>query len=192
MKVSFYTLLILILFSFHSFNQTAKWTWVNPYPSGEQIIQSYFLDEQKGFVIGKVGTLLNTTDGGITWGQIETSMVNGDFLKILFTDDLNGKALGSELGPNYSQHPYFIISSNGGVTWEQYTVTQQIVSLRDMFFINDQIGWLIGDNGALFHTSDGGLSWIDKSISQVSGTTFNKIIFTNESDGVVLGFNTKQ
>jgi len=155
MKVIFHTFLLFILFSFYSFNQTPKWTWVNPYPSGEQIIQSYFLNEQKGFVIGKVGTLLGTTDGGITWGQIETSMVNGDFLKILFTDDLNGKALGSELGPNYSPHPYFIMSSNGGVTWEQYTVTQQIVFLRDMFFINDQFVWLIGNDGARFHTTYG-------------------------------------
>ncbi|HSW53719.1 MAG TPA: YCF48-related protein [Ignavibacteriaceae bacterium] len=179
--------LMLLLLSLNSFSFAQQWSWVNPYPTGEQINQSYFLDEQKGFAIGNAGTLARTTDGGATWDLLETS-INGNFIKITFNDDLNGWILGTSIDPYYNQTPYFLRTIDGGITWVQHTITSFNVYFSDMFFLNNNIGWVVGNEGKIFKTTDGGVSWIDKSPQQMYSTYFRSIVFRNENEGIISGY----
>jgi photosystem II stability/assembly factor-like uncharacterized protein len=179
--------LMLLLLSLNAFSFAQQWSWVNPYPTGEQINQSYFLDEQKGFVIGNNGNLASTTNGGVTWDLIETS-INGNFIKITFSDDLNGRILGTSVDPYSNPTPFFLKTTDGGIMWEQHTITSFNVYLTDMFFLNSDIGWVVGNEGKLFKTTDGGVSWTDKSLQQMYSTFFKSIIFSNVNEGIISGY----
>lgn len=43
------------------------------------------------------------------------------------------------------------------------------LTLRDIFFINENIGWVVGNGGTIYYTSDGGQNWT----TQNSGVTVN-------------------
>ena len=190
MKTTIISLMLLLL-SLNSYIVAQQWSWVNPYPIGEQINQCYFLDEQKGFAIGNNGTLVRTSDAGTTWELIGTS-IEGNFIKILFFDNLHGWVLGSSVDPYYNPTPYFLRTTDGGVTWQQQTITSFNVYLTDMFFLNNNIGWCIGNDGKLFKTTDGGVSWTDKSLQQMYSTYFKSIIFKDEFEGFISGYDQSQ
>lgn len=54
---------------------------------------------------------------------------------------------------------------NIGTTQNFYQVISPTVEseLNDVFLINEQLGWIVGNKGILLKTTDGGLNWIKKS-----------------------------
>jgi len=36
--------------------------------------------------------------------------------------------------------------------------------LNDVFLVNEQLGWIVGNKGILLHTNDGGISWVKKEL----------------------------
>lgn len=58
-------------------------------------------------------------------------------------------------------------------------------SLRDLFFVNDMTGWVIGENGTILNTTDGGETWTP----QTSGTveSLDAIHFIDENTGWIVG-----
>ncbi|NUN07772.1 MAG: T9SS type A sorting domain-containing protein [Ignavibacteriaceae bacterium] len=55
--------------------------------------------------------------------------------------------------------------------------------MRDMYFVNASTGWMVGNEGAIYKTSDGGNTWA----LQNSGVTkdLNKVFFVNDNTGWV-------
>ena len=49
-------------------------------------------------------------------------------------------------------------TTDGGKTWE-HQFGESLDDLRDVLFLDEQRGWVVGDNGTLFSTADGGESW---------------------------------
>lgn len=90
---------------------------------------------------------------GSTWIQQTISicdMLNG----VCFTDVNNGWAVGYE----YISYPAGIIlrTTNGGATWNQQTSgTQQ--NIQVVSFSNSSKGVVVGSNGTILNTVDGGM-----------------------------------
>ena len=175
--------LTLVLLNFCVFGQTQNWDWINPYPTGALINQTFFLNEQKGFAIGDAGTFLRTDDGGTTWEAVDPGIYL-NLVKISFSDSLNGRVIG--FNP-ISGIQAFLRTTDGGTTWVQYSVSSFGVYPLDMYFVNSQYGWYLGDQNKLFKTSDGGQTWLDKSLS--SPDIFLRVRFRNENDGYLFGFS---
>jgi len=59
------------------------------------------------------------------------------------------------------------------------------VEFRDIYFVDENNGWIIGDKGTIIHTSDGGKSWE----TQESGTKsdLNKIQLIGEKKAWIVG-----
>ncbi|MEM8564765.1 MAG: YCF48-related protein [Pseudomonadota bacterium] len=51
-----------------------------------------------------------------------------------------------------------IIFSDDGENWTQANVPVRS-TLLDVFFVNDQLGWAVGHEGVILHSSDGGQNW---------------------------------
>ncbi len=175
--------LIFVILNISLNSQTQKWKWINPYPTGALVNQTWFLDEQKGFIIGESGTFMQTTDGGTTWNSIDLGTTFYLF-KISFSDPLNGRILGRG---QYTDSPYFSRTTDGGSSWTQFSITTNSFYPVDMYFINSQYGWCLDDQGKIFKTSDGGQYWIDKSLPNLVFPSFQKILFVNQNDGYVFG-----
>lgn len=74
------------------------------------------------------------------------------------------------------------ITSLGQYGWfEQASGTT--ANLNSVFFVNNNIGWAVGEEGTIIHTTDGGNSWN----SQTSNTNSNLISvrFTDDSTGYI-------
>jgi photosystem II stability/assembly factor-like uncharacterized protein len=59
------------------------------------------------------------------------------------------------------------------------------VQYSDLYFVNDQEGWIIGDKGQLFKTTNGGISWTLQSLN--SDVNLKSIFFTSSQNGWIAG-----
>ncbi len=77
-------------------------------------------------------------------------------------------------------------TKSGGATWEKIGSWPDM-NLWDVFFINERVGWAVGDHGSVVHTLDGGLSWTIGSLP--SAGSLRKIRFFDEETGWIVGDN---
>ncbi|MBI4854829.1 MAG: hypothetical protein HY819_23775 [Acidobacteria bacterium] len=130
-----------------------------------------FTSERKGWI--NTGTvILRTTNGGINWEIVETPQP-GYTGGPVFVDDLHGwltksggqhgSVVHAEEEENINSFGYVFSTSDGGVTWKE---TIHIESLKDhsawildMFLLDMMNGWVVGRDGLLMRTTDGGQTW---------------------------------
>ena len=115
----------------------------------------HFINDRYGWVVGN-GAILHTNDGGETWvNWIEVKPeLRDSWYKAYFLNPLLGWIVGAK---------GVFHTDDGGRTW-----TKQVdilgVYLTDVFFVNENEGWVVGESGVLgrnviLHTVDGGFSW---------------------------------
>lgn len=169
----------------------------------------HFNDSQNGWIVGDNGTILRTSDGGITW-VLQPQKVS----RIVNTSTGPKRVSGSDIrnlsGIQFANSQIgWIISTtnalirrtnNGGQTWH-YTKDRPTTyltppprsrkSLVAMHFINETTGWVVGGFGAILKTTDGGDTWeIQRpSSTKPSGRSYyrSKIHFLNENFGWTVG-----
>src|SRR5262249_12844303 len=88
------------------------WFWQNPRPQGNSLTGGSFVDASTGTVVGDLGTIVRTTDGGATWTQQRSGTTNG-LLGVSFVDASTGTAVG-EFGT-------IVRTTDGGATWTRQT-----------------------------------------------------------------------
>lgn len=151
----------------------------------------YFVNKEVGFAVGANDTILSTKTGGRTWRVVQGGVIGaiGDdeatmYNAIQFLDESTGWVAGVHVVPQVSQNSVIQKTVDGGQTWvNQETGTEDV--LEDIFFLDDQYGWAVGENGLVLHTSNGGEKWT----TQTSGTeeTLRSIRFTDQYMGWAVG-----
>lgn len=79
-----------------------------------------------------------------------------------------------------------IKTNDGGFTWERIELDFDLF-FNSVFFTDDSVGWLAGENGVIKKTENGGRIWTDQTPKIEH---WAKIYFINESIGFVLGGRT--
>jgi photosystem II stability/assembly factor-like uncharacterized protein len=69
------------------------------------------------------------------------------------------------------QRGHVVISTDNGATWKQSQVPVSS-DLTSVFFIDDKEGWVVGHDGVILHTGDGGERWD----VQLNGLTANNLL----------------
>ncbi len=136
-----------------------------------------FIDANKGFVVGKLGTgvdvIYKTTDGGAAW-DTKTSTVQATLRAIAFADANNGAVVAEKLRGIYT--------TDGGATWNTSkfnSVPSSLANanLKDVAFSNGLNGVAVG-TGITLKTTDGGANWnyVDMPglADDLTGVAFNK------------------
>jgi photosystem II stability/assembly factor-like uncharacterized protein len=170
----------------------------------------YFLDWNHGWMIGDSTSkdddgetvLLSTINGGRTW-MIQKIP---NLLSVHFSDLQNGWAVG--------RNATVLRTTNGGNDWKPVEEIQNVIGLpvessnynfgfRDVYFLDANHGWLIGNFygraqsniGGLFVTTDGGNTWkrlpLTFQTQYVSGRftpgLLHSVRFVDENTGSVTG-----
>ncbi len=153
----------------------------------------YFVNKDVGYAVGENETILSTKNGGRQWkvlkggqigsgvGEDNTSMFNS----VQFLDEETGYVVGISVFPaEKTQKSVIIKTEDGGQTWVSQETGQEDI-LEDIFMLNANIGWAVGENGLVLYTKDGGKKWE----KQQSGTeeTLRSIRFANENVGWAVG-----
>lgn len=163
-----------------------------------------FPDEQTGWISGQDGLLLKTEDGGETWQQKDTDAVV-PLLSLQFLDKNHGWATGAQAT--------YLRTTNGGESWESgyiepslegvdinATLALSDPTLYSVHFVDTQTGWMVGEFGKIFHSTDGGQSWIEQQNSLLGQDgitdalnlpTFFGVDFVSASEGIAVGLEGK-
>lgn len=142
-----------------------------------------FADEKHGWAVGRRGFVIGTKDGGETWVRQKTPRFPPRHLFAVDAIDENTAWIVGDWGTRYR-------TRDGGETWEdlsflvdeehpvfQYLSEEEIeayargekvyddVYLNDLQFLDQQRGWIAGEYGMIFYTTDGGETWEKATIS---------------------------
>ncbi len=74
----------------------------------------------------------------------------------------------------------------GNFNWIQQNSGTNL-QLRDVFFINENLGWVVGSQGKVLKTTDGGNSWQNISIN--TSVSLNSVWFVSSEIGFIAGSN---
>jgi photosystem II stability/assembly factor-like uncharacterized protein len=115
----------------------------------QNLFASCFPNDREGWMVGELGRIFHTTDGGATWEQ-QDAHTKRPFLAMSCLDDKTAWIAGKE-GIVYA-------TKDGGTTWTKLDTGSQ----RHIFaleFPTAQRGHGAGDYGTMIHTEDGGATW---------------------------------
>ena len=140
-----------------------------------------FVDALTGWTVG--GDVKKTTDGGQTW--VSQFNVGGSccYVKaISFADAQNGWFVG--WGGIYP-------TTNGGATWAPQTAPGAPVNqpLNDVHALSPTTAWIVGEDGYVARTQNGGLTWQPENFASGFLYAFEACHFVDEQNGWVGGAN---
>lgn len=171
-----------------------------------------FVDELTGYAAGQGETFMKTTDGGETWtittisGASEindmdfyndTTGVMVSYLGVSYTTD-GGDTWTVSTGTSGQHHAIQYVdemtlfaagmtkiekSTDGGVTWSQVYYTPGSV-LLGVNFIDEKLGYVVGDYGQIIKTDNGGATWTSVNIDD---QLFHDIHICDEDNAFVFG-----
>ncbi len=187
-------------------------SWQKLEISAEDTFNDVFFIEEKGWIVGGSGLIIHTSDGGKAWKRQRGSVQqknpeakvaeNGtcpdvgeperSLMKTFFLDKKNGFAVGAD--------GTILRTENGGSFWEDVSLDcmeilpEELmmngivsVNLYDVFFMNKNSGWVVGDSGSVFHSDDGGKEWRLIHIGLLP--PLFSIAFKDENEGWAVGQN---
>jgi photosystem II stability/assembly factor-like uncharacterized protein len=130
--------------------------------TNSNLLDLFFIDADYGWAVGELGTVIHTADGGKTWvsqGEEQDAILNDVF----FADRKIGWIVG-EFGT-------IMHTNDSGRTWlPQYCKDIEpevseteweipMPALYGLYFINRSVGWIVGMDGVILKTADGGKNW---------------------------------
>lgn len=145
-----------------------------------------FVNSTTGWVVGyQLQTTDNaktfiyrTTDGGATWTKQRSApepsaqWLGHPYSAIHFSDVNNGVVVGKGIIER---------TTDGGATWSAPVKLKEQPANNDwfgnVFFLNKNVGWVVGYGSFILHTSDGGATW---STQHVDSATYNGAIVNKD------------
>lgn len=119
-------------------------------PTDNDLYSVDFINDYKGIAVGETGTILKTSDGGITWQKITSSFAN-NLRGVCFYDEEHAVAVGSG--------GQIIFTENGGNTWTTHWLPGIQWDLYAVDITPDGKGIASGQQSTILYTMNGGLNW---------------------------------
>lgn len=141
-----------------STNSGANWSGISS--PGADNYAMRFIDANTGWATH--ATIQKTTNGGASWvNQLTFPGYLGMGMDVI---DANTVYVVGQTGAGYG---FVYKTTNGGISWNNITPGGANAPVyRAVDFVDANTGWIVGNNGTIYMTVDGGASWIQ----QTSGT----------------------
>jgi len=157
--------------------------WTAKAGNRKTIRGSYFLNSKTGYASGELGELLKTTDGGLSWldlNEFTTKFLNSVF----FINEKIGFAAGDS--------GVIFKTTDEGNSWTDQTNYKKY-NINCVSFINEESGIVTGGNpesnrAFIYKTDDGGDSWYEVYDSLSLGV-LNSAVFMDGVNGIAVGYN---
>jgi photosystem II stability/assembly factor-like uncharacterized protein len=150
--------------------------------NGSYMISFDFADANNGFVSGHYLRFYRTTNGGANWITSGRNIFEMDFVDANTGYSTVLNILSSDI----------IKTTNGGLNWS-IVYTRDTSSLNDLFFINNNTGWVLGEknrtnniyDGFILKTTNGGVGWFEQftGLQHDSSSCFSSLFMVNSNLG---------
>ncbi|HOE91808.1 MAG TPA: YCF48-related protein, partial [Candidatus Cloacimonadota bacterium] len=151
--------------------------WQNLVPNAFDLYDVSIGNDNTWYVVGDRASMYKTTNAGQSYNQIFVQDETAFLYAVKFFDANTGLVTGKTLGNIYR-------TTDGGDTWTSFTVPNVTSTkiFRSFSFINDQIGYAIG-NEFNAKTTDGGITWTTLANTGLGTPTLYSSYFKNENTG---------
>ena len=122
-----------------------------------------FFDEQRGVVLGDLGVLCETRDGGASWARVETG--SEAWLRSIFV-------VGERTW--IAASPGLLTRAKDGAPWVEIAAFTE-EKLSDVHFLDDGLGWVTRFEGSVHATFDGGATWFPSLEVRGTPTSFARL-----------------
>jgi len=176
MKANYFHLLVLLLLPSFVYPQST-YQWQNPLPQGANLQGEFFVNSQKGWMVGDAGLIMMTPDGGESW-DIQNSGSMSILRDAFFINENEGWVVGNS-------HT-ILHTEDGGISWTQ----QNAPTFLDLFsvsFINADTGWIFGTYMTILRTFNRGQTWNLMSTGSPSADWLTEGTFTDFNHGWAVG-----
>jgi photosystem II stability/assembly factor-like uncharacterized protein len=144
-------------------------------PTGYSLYGVALVDSSTGWVVGGVGTILATSNGGTDW-MPQTSGTLNDLYTVDFTNASHGWVVGG-VGT-------ILATSNGGSDWTSQT-SGIGTDLMGVSFADATHGWAVGTGGIILVTTNGGGTWSPQTSN--TGEDLWAVAFADTTHGWAVG-----
>ena len=155
----------------------------------------YSFDENTALVEGWanppfIAYIFRTTNGGASWTQVYQQ--DGGFISNINMSNLNnGIAIGDPLDGVWT----IIETSDGGLTWTPITnapaqIDDEWGTPSAVNWVNNNICWFGTQYSRVYHTEDGGATWMDVAVPVLNSTT--TLAFTPSGVGIAGRYGGQQ
>jgi photosystem II stability/assembly factor-like uncharacterized protein len=186
-KVIIFALIITVSLTGELFSQD-YWLRV-PSPTNRILTKCLFVDSVYGWVAGDSGTIINTTNGGASWGVQNSGILNYNIDDVFFLNRRLGWALSNDY---FFNGTFMLKTTNGGLNWSMTNFPDTSVIVTNILFTDSLKGYATGFSGKIFRTTNGGGNWeecfIDSTGCQyLYGFPKHRLNFINSTTGYACG-----
>lgn len=161
---------------------TATWTKVTTGINVSGAPNAIFsISSTASWIVGQGGYIYTLTDPSAGVTPVSSGDVTVQNLQTVHAlDELNVLAAGASNA--------IVLSRNGGQTWALVTgpSAKAAIQINSVWMASAYTWWLAYNDGSLYYTIDGGVTWTQKAIPG-SLTTLNEISFANNGVGYLAG-----
>lgn len=147
-----------------------------------------FTSSLNGYIVGDHGKILKTTDGGEHWTAyaIDLQLRSYDFSSVFFINSNIGFIVG---GSTLIQHKIILKTTDAGHNWN-IIFDELGKPFEASYFISELEGLVVGQEGDVYKTTDGGINWVKVQLpTQVSTRNFKSLYFIDNNVGIIVGGN---
>ncbi len=180
-------------------------TWKFQYSGTDKDLNKvYFANRNYGMIISDEGLILTTIDGGQKW-EVQESGTNNDLYDFALSPEgmvavgkggitmrytVEDEDLPVDLPPKAEEVETLVASGQLSMEvvayeWEIVRHTNWQTDFADVFFVDSQLGWVVGSNGKISHTVNSGQTWMPQRSPEK--TDLKTVFFTDKDHGWVLG-----
>ncbi|MGH2689143.1 MAG: YCF48-related protein [Actinomycetota bacterium] len=120
-------------------------------PTVQNLNGVHFVDRQSGWAVGDVGTILTTSNAGLSWTPQTSKSTNYRLNGVWFVSPSHGFVVGSA--------GRLIETTNAGADWDAVTVSASGQELHAVQFVDAMRGFVVGNGGVILRTMNGGADW---------------------------------
>jgi photosystem II stability/assembly factor-like uncharacterized protein len=147
----------------------------------------HMIDNSNVWVTGAGNTILKSVNGGTSWDSKPVTGVSYDWYSCYFYDALTGYVGGG------TTTGYIYKTVNGGGTWSPQTLPADFTYIKDLKFLNQNMGIAVGanaaGNGKIIYTANGGTAWAAQYTSAAASTRLYSATLANITTAWVTGNN---
>jgi photosystem II stability/assembly factor-like uncharacterized protein len=168
---------------FHTTDGGDNW-YAQPVPPSSHYYDVHFVDPSEGWAAGSSGKIAHTVDGGETW-TLQDSGTTYNFYGLHMIDPLTGWVVGGREADFSPARRIILKTTDGGNTWNTQLVESYLNPFKDVYFVDMNHGWAVGEFSEVVRTTDGGVTWTEQDAP--SSGQLTSVFFLDSLNGWITG-----